>query len=98
MHMVEPRPEQRTLPDLLEDVRQARVALRQARLKVAQSQGGSASMHTRAAQQHLAKALRAYEQALTAGVSRCRMRSATRCGCTGECLVHMTASREDGAD
>ena len=65
-HVVEPGPGQRTLPELLEDVRQARVALRQARLKVAQSQGGSASMHTRAAQQHLAKALRAYEQALTA--------------------------------
>jgi hypothetical protein len=65
-HVIEPRPGQRTLPALLEDVRQARVWLRQARLKVAQSQGGSASMHTRAAQQHLAKVLRSYEQALTA--------------------------------
>ena len=64
--VIEPRPGQRTLPALLEDVRQARVWLRQARLKVAQSQGGSASMHTRAAQQHLAKVLRSYEQALTA--------------------------------
>ena len=61
-HVIEPRPGQRTLPALLEDVRQARVALRGARLRVAPSQG----MHTRAAQQHLAKALRAYEQALTA--------------------------------
>ena len=65
-HVIEPRPRQRTLPALLEDVRQARTVLRQARLKVAQSQGGSATMHTRAAQQHLAKALRSYEQALTA--------------------------------
>lgn len=54
------------LPELLEDVRQARVALRESRLKVAQSQGGSASMHRRAAQQCLAKALRDYEQALMA--------------------------------
>ena len=61
-HVVEPRPWQRNLPDLLEDVRQARVALRQARLEVTPIQG----MHTREAQQDLAKALRAYEQALTA--------------------------------
>jgi hypothetical protein len=61
-HMVEPRPGQRTLPELLEDVRQARIALRQARLEVAPSQG----MHTREAQQYLAKALKAYGQALTA--------------------------------
>ena len=54
------------MPELLEDVRQARIALRQARLEVAQSQGVTASMHTREAQQYLAKALRAYEQALTA--------------------------------
>ena len=65
-HVVEPRPGQRTLPELLEDVRQARIALRQARLEVAQSQGVTASMHTREAQQYLAKALRAYGQALTA--------------------------------
>jgi hypothetical protein len=65
-HVMEPRPGQRTLSALLEDVRQARIVLRQARLKVAQSQGGSATTHTRAAQQHLAKALRSYERALTA--------------------------------
>ena len=61
-HVVEPTPGQRTLPELLEDVRQARVALRQARLEVTPTQG----MHTHEAQQHLAEALRAYEQALTA--------------------------------
>lgn len=60
--MIEPRPGQRTLPALLEDLRQARVALRRARLEVAPAQG----MHTHAAQRHVAKALRAYEQALTA--------------------------------
>jgi hypothetical protein len=65
-HVIEPRPRQRALPALLEDVRQARIVLRQARRKVAQSRGGSATMHTRAAQQHLAKALRNYEEALTA--------------------------------
>jgi hypothetical protein len=65
-HVIEPRPRQKTLPALLEDVRKARNVLQQARLKVAQAQGGSASMHTRVAQQHLVNALKSYEQALTA--------------------------------
>ena len=57
--MAEPSSPHRALPDLFEDIRQARIALRQAR-------GTSISLPARKAQQHLAKAIGAYIEALTA--------------------------------
>lgn len=57
--VVEPSSPHRALPDLFEDIRQARLALRQAR-------GTGMSNSAREAQQHLVKAIGAYIEALTA--------------------------------